>query len=257
MDNHNMENQKHERCEFLRDIKILPSMCDGDSRLSIAAALDEFQNTATLHADTFDIGPDGMNRRYYFWIITKTRIHINRMPEMMDDVVLRTWIQAPERICCERDYSISMNDEVLAYGRSIWAVISRDTGKLVPMKGLYPELDFCVAPPDDKAFLRLGKKFDGAEEIGSYTIRSIDIDLGGHMNNVNYVRAMLGCFTTEEIKRFNISQLELNFISQSYEGETLTFLKKTAEDGGEQNGGLFDIAAADPDGKIVFVARVY
>ncbi len=257
MDNLYMDNQKHERCEFLRDIKILPSMCDGDSRLSIAAALDAFQNTATLHADTFDIGPDGMNRRNYFWIITKTRIHINRMPEMMDDVVLRTWIQAPERISCERDYSISMNDEVLAYGRSIWAVISRDTGKLVPMKGLYPELDFCVAPPDDKAFLRLGKKFEGAEEIGSYTIRSIDIDLGGHMNNVNYVRAMLGCFTTEEIRRFDISQLELNFISQSYEGETLTFLKKTSEDGGAQDGCLFDIAAAGPDGKIVFVARVY
>ena len=114
-------------CSYSRDIKILPSMCDSDSRLSIASALDIFQNTATLHADHFDIGPEGMERRNYFWIITKTRMHINRLPKMMDDVTASTWIQPADRASCERDYSITCGDEVLAYGRSIWAVISHDT----------------------------------------------------------------------------------------------------------------------------------
>lgn len=242
-------------CRMSRAVIILPSMCDGDSTLSIPAALDLFQNNATLHADNFDIGPEGMNRRNYFWIITKTRIHINRMPEMMDEVSANTWIQAPERASCERDFSITVHnkdngeEEILAYGRSIWAVISRDTGRLVHMKGLYPELDFNVAVPDERPFVKLSRKFEEAEEIGKYTIRSVDIDLGGHMNNVNYVRAMLGCFTTQELKEMNISEVELNFISQSYEGETLTFLKKVVD------GGL-EIGAAGPDDKIVFSARI-
>lgn len=237
-------------CKYSRSVKVLPSMCDGNSLLSIPAALDMFQNTATLHADHFDIGPEGMNRRNYFWIITKTRIHMNRMPEMMEDVSANTWIQAPERASCERDYSITdSGGEVLAYGRSIWAVISRDTGRLVQMKDLYPELDFNKLPPDEKPFLKLGKNFEDAEEIGQYTIRSVDIDLGGHMNNVNYVRSMLGCFTSEELKDMNISELELNFISQSYEGDTLRFLRRKTEEG-------IDIGAINPEGKVAFIARI-
>ena len=223
-------------CKWSRDIKILPSMCDEKSRLSIAYLFDVFQNTATLHADNFDIGPDGMNRRNYFWIITKTRAHINRLPSMMEDVVSNTWIQAADRASCERDYSITKGDEMLAYGRSVWAVISRDTGKLVHMSELYPELDFNVAPPDDKPFMKMNRHFEDAETVGEYTVRSVDIDLGGHMNNVNYIRAALGCYTSEQLESFNISEIEVNYISQTYEGETLTFKsKKTAPD--ESNAG--------------------
>lgn len=242
-------------CKMTRDLKILPSMCDADSRLGIAAAMDIFQDTATLHADHFDIGPEGMKRRKYFWVITKTRIHINRMPEMMEDVQASTWIQAAERASCERDYSISKGDELLAYGRSVWAVISRDTGKLVHMNELYPELDFNVAPPDDRPFLRLSRKLENAEEIGRYTVRSVDIDLGGHMNNVNYVRAMLGCFASSEIREMNISEVEVNFISQTYEDETLSFIcrKTEADDEGRIKA---EIAAINKEGRAVFTASI-
>ena len=71
-------------CRYSRDLIILPSMCNADSLLSIPAAFDMFQDTATLHADHFDIGPAGMHRRNYFWIISKTIMHISAMPSMMD-----------------------------------------------------------------------------------------------------------------------------------------------------------------------------
>lgn len=238
-------------CRLTRDIKILPSMCGGDSRLSIAAALDIFQDTATLHADRFDIGPAGMERRNYFWVITRTRIHLGRLPKMMEDVTACTWIQDADRASCERDYSITRGGEVLAYGRSIWAVMSRDSGRLVHMSDLYPDdIDFCIAPPDDRPFLRLSKKFEDAEPLGEYTVRSTDIDLGGHMNNVNYVRAMLGCFSTEELEQMAISEIELNFISQTYEGGRLRFVKRTADDG------RLEIGALDDEGRAVFAASV-
>ena len=245
-------------CKLSREITILPSMCDGDLRLAVAAALDVFQDTATLHADHFDIGPAGMERRNYFWIITKTRIHINRLPKMMERVTSSTWIQAADRASCERDFSIACGDELLAYGRSIWAVISRDTGRLVHMSGLYPDdIEFDMVPPDDRPFLKLGKKFDDAEPLGEYTVRSVDVDLGGHMNNVNYVRAMLGCFSTEEIEKMDIRELEVNFISQTYEGETLRFVKRTpAPDAAADAGASIVIGALSREGKAVFLASI-
>lgn len=236
-------------CRYTRDIIITPSMCDGSSMLSIPAAFDMFQDMATLHANHFEIGPDGMNRRNYFWVISKTAMHIHRLPSMMDAAQERTWIQPADRAKCERDFALYAGDECLFELRSIWAVMSHDTGRIVPLAGLYPELDFDIAPPENIEFSKMSKNFDEAEEIGTYTIRSVDIDLGGHMNNVNYIRAMLGCFSTEELASMNITDIEVQYISQSYEGETLTFMKRTSEDGSIGIGAI-------REGKAAFIARL-
>ena len=224
-------------------------MCDHNSLLSIPSALNIFQDYATLHADYFDIGPDGMERRKCFWIITKIRLHINRMPKMMDELTAVTWIQEADRASCERDFAITDGNEILLYGRSIWAVISRETGKLVHMKDLYPVVDFNEAPPDDRNFIKIDKHFDDAEIIGTYIVKSADIDLGGHLNNVNYVRAMLGCFDSDTLDGMNISEIEPNYISQTYEGETLTFKYRRSEGG-------FELGAINEKGKTVFVAAL-
>ena len=238
-------------CRYSRDLIILPSMCDGNSRLSIPAAFDLFQDTATLHADHFDIGPAGMNRRNYFWIISKTVMHLNRLPVMMDPVEARTWIQPADRAKCERDFAVFSGEEPLLTVRSIWAVMSHDTGRIVPMAGLYPEdIVFDEPGPGDLEFTRAGKNFDGAECIGEYTIRSVDIDLGGHMNNVNYIRAMLGCFDSAGLEAMDIHDIEVQYISQSYEGESLSFMCRDTGDG------VLEIGAVKKDGKAAFIARL-
>lgn len=248
-------------CKLTKDMMVLPSMCDGASRLSIPACLDIFQNLATLHADNFDIGPAGMKRRNYFWVITKIRLHIEELPMMMDRIKANTWIQAADRASCERDFSITTEDgKVLAYGRSIWAVISHDTGKLIHMDELYPKLDFNVAPPDDRPFLKIGRKFNEEDPevstLGTYTVRSVDIDLGGHMNNVNYVRAMLGCFSSEELNGMNISEVELNYISQTYEGDEITFKCRKPDESRSAEDINLEIGAVNDEGKAVFIAAL-
>lgn len=235
---------------FTRGIQIMPSMCDRNSRLTVPYALDIFQNNATLHAEALGIGPGRMNRSGYFWIITRMRIHINRLPKLLDRVDSNTWIQPAERVSCERDFSMTQGEEVLVYGRSMWAVLSRENGKLVHLDELYPDADFSIAPPDDRPFVRLGRSFDNSAELGSYRIRSIDIDTGGHMNNVNYIRAMLGCFGAEELEELRISELEVNFMHQSYEGETLRFVRRSTDRG-------MEIGALKEDGSTAFTALLH
>lgn len=243
-------------CKYTRAVRILPSMCDRMERLRIVDALDLFEDTATLHAENFEIGPSGMDKRNYFWVITKIRIHVNRLPDMMDSVELNTWIQKSERVRCERDFSFVIGDEQLIYGRSIWAIISRDTKKLVHMDEVYPKLDFNILPPDDRPFAKIDKNFDDAEGIGEYKVRSSDIDLGGHLNNVNYVRAMLGCFTCDELEELNISELELSFISQTYEGETLRFKCRRVGEKGADGRVALEIGAVNEEGKLVFMSLI-
>lgn len=233
------------------DTLIVSSMCDERSYMSIPAIMDAFQDVAGIHAASAGAGVFDLEKLGLFWIVSKMRLVINRRPFAGEKLKLSTWIVPGEKIVCERDCSISEGDETLAYCRCIWAALRRDNGRPEPMDNFYPYPDEILDTADDRPYTRISKKFEGAEEIGSYTIRSVDIDRGGHMNNVNYVRAMLGCFTCEEIQEMDIKEIDMHFLLQCYEGETISFVKRAIDDK------KMEIGAFNEDKKLVFAACLY
>ena len=80
-------------------------------------------------------------------------------------------------------------------------------------------------------FMRMDEGFEGAEDMGGYTVRSTDIDLGGHMNNAAYVRAIAGAFSTDEWKKMDPRELEIAYRSPCFEGETLRLQRRGTADG--------------------------
>ncbi len=238
------------KCSRTEAVRTRPSMCDENSLMSIPAILDMFQDAAGIHAESVGIGALALEERGLFWIVSKLRLRICRRPQVQEMLESTTWIQPAERVSCERDWAISKDGEQLAYARSIWAAIRRDNFRPGHMEDFYPDSDFTIAPPDDVPFTRMGRNFDNAEPLGEYRIRSIDIDRGGHMNNVNYVRAMLGCFTCAELAEMDIRELDMQFLLQCYEGETIRFVRRPSEDG------LMEVGALNEEGKVCFVAAV-
>jgi len=63
-------------------------------------------------------------------------------------------------------------------------------------------------------------------------VRASDIDLGGHMNNAAYPRALFGAFSIAELEAMQFRSIDLIFRAPCYEGDRLTFYKK------EGNGGI-------------------
>lgn len=233
------------------DSMVMSSMCDENSYMSIPALLDAFQDIAGIHASGADTGVLQLEDIGLFWVVSKMRMVINRRPFVGEETQLSTWILPPDRISCERDCSLDKDGERLAYCRCIWAALRRDNGRPEPMANFYPYPDEELDPPDDRPFRRMSRDFEGAEEIGRYTIRSVDIDRGGHMNNVNYVRAMLGCFTCDEIAGMDIRELDMQFQLQCYEGDTITFVKRPSDTA------KMEIGAINSEGKAAFMAAVY
>ena len=237
-------------CSCSEKTRIRPSMCDRNSLISIPAILDMFQDMAGMHADSIGIGALELEDRGLFWIVSKIRLKINRRPQVEEILDSVTWIQPAERVSCERDWAILKDGEQLAYVRSIWAALKRGSFRPGHMTDFYPDPDRAIAPPDDIPFTRMGKNFDGAEELGEYRIRSVDIDRGGHMNNVNYVRAMLGCFTCGQLEEMDIKELDMQFLLQCYEGDTIRFVGRPSENG------IMEVGALNEEGSVCFMAAL-
>ena len=207
-----------------------PSVCDASGHLSYPGAFGLFQDMAAAHAEPLGVGFEAMAAKGLFWLTVRSKIKIIRRPRMMEEVTVSTWPEEPQETRCNRDYSITKNGETLVLGKTLWAVLNIKTNRLHKVDVLYPEgfkaVDDLAIP---EPFTQFDKDFQG-EEFAAYTVRSTDIDFGGHMNNIAYIRAIESLFPAKEWQEKKISEMEIHYKTPCFEGDVLTFQKKAAGD---------------------------
>lgn len=214
------------------DITVGPGAADSSGLLGYAEAFGFFQDAAAQHAEIIGVGFHDMMSRSTFWLTVKTKVKFLKRPHIMQRVTVSTWPEAPGRMRGNRSYLLSEGDEPLIAGKTEWAVINTATGALVPLAGVYPaELTFPHPTACPEPFNRVGESFEGVTPYASYRVRSTDIDVGGHMNNTAYVRAVMGSLTTREIQALDVASIDVIFRSQCFEGDELEF-RRVTEDGG-------------------------
>ena len=217
---------------FEKPITIEPSYCDADGKLAIWQAFNLFMDVATEHAALFGSGWKDLSGRGLFWLTVKTKVVIEDRPKMDDPVVIVTWAGAPNRLRTDRSYELRQGDRTLIRALTEWAVLDTRTGKLIMIDEVFPEgLEFNRASAVPEGFTRVKDHFEGIEPYAEYAIRSTDIDIGGHMNNVAYVRALLGTFSNTELREWQPKSFDVIFRSQSFEGDVLQFYQQPAGDG--------------------------
>ena len=82
-----------------------------------------------------------------------------------------------------------------------------------------------------------------------HTVRSTDIDMGRHMNNVAYVRLLLDCFPASVLADGKIGSMEVHYAAPCLEGEELSVLCR-------REGSICRMAVRKPDGKTAVLAAV-
>jgi len=234
---------------YERPLTILPSMCDATAKLGVPNAFALFMDLATEHAETLGIGMNGLMKQGLFWLTVRTRIRFIDRPALTETVTLRTWPEKPERSRCNRDYAILRGDRIIVAGKTEWMIMNLKTNRLHPVDGVFPaDLEILEDKVLPEPFARMTDDFDGADSLGSYTVRSTDIDLGGHMNNAAYVRAIAGAFSSKEWQAMDIREMEVAFRSPCFEGETLE-IQRRANDAGTD-------VRLSRDGKTIVLARI-
>lgn len=233
---------------YAQDYIVPPSVCDSSGQLGIPDAFALFMDLATAHAAQLGFDTPTLMKRGLFWLAVRTRVRFLRRPAMTERVTLSTWPCRPGRLRADRDYRIERDGELLISGRTEWTILELDTGRLHPTVGLFPpDFAFCSDSVWDEPFSRV--KDEPLDEFARYTVRSTDVDLGGHMNNVAYLRALAGFFSCKDWQRMDVRELEIAYRSPCYEGDTLIWQRR-------DNGDTIQLRAALSDGKTIAQARI-
>ncbi len=238
--------------EFMnKELLILTSHCDNTSHLSIPTIFSLFQDLASEHGTRMKVGFEQLSEKGLFWLTARTKIHIENRPSMMDLVTLKTWPEKPGRVRCNRYYQIFLGDQLLITGKTEWAVIHLESGRLQKLTEVYPEdMEHCPDIALEEPYTKIPEDFTDCQILGTYKVRSTDIDMGQHMNNAAYPRVIFGSFSCQQIADMNIHDAEIAFRSPCFEGEELTLYQRPAENG------ALDIGLFHSDGRIAAACRL-
>ena len=172
---------------FEKRLTVTPDYCDASGALSPLAAFTIFQGIAAQHAEVLGVGSSAMAKKGEFWLTVHTRVDLFERAYLMDELTVRTWAEA----CSERDvrtyrsYTLSRGEAVIARGKTEWAILGPEQ-KIIRFgdSGFPKDYPFPAETAIPEKLQRFHEKFEDADLFSHYAVRSTDIDLGHHMNNV-------------------------------------------------------------------------
>ena len=220
--------------EYIIDTTILSGQCDSLMRFRTEAAFMTFQDMASRHAITMGVDDFSLlEKDNAMWVVSKTKVKVNKLPLWNDDVTVRTWPMGAEGVRCNRCYQIIRDGEVLINAMSEWVIIDATTRTLRKVETTsYPnDVEWIKEKSIEERFRRFKDDFAEEDLVYKRLVRSGDIDVTHHTNNVTYITMLLDTFSVKELENMTLKEMEVSYLNESFEGETLSIYRKVREDG--------------------------
>jgi len=176
-----------------------------------------FQELAWEHATQLGFVLLDSRESQQSWVLLRLHLQMQRYPQWGETVTVTTWPSGIHRLYAYRDFEIhDANHVLLGAATSAWIVI--DLKKRRPLR-VPANLEHCIpknrartiqddfsadlsptAPPMDQRL---------------FHVRMSDIDVNGHVNNVNYIEWAIESAPPEWHTTRRIAEIEIHFKAES------------------------------------------
>lgn len=207
---------------FTREYGVRSYEPQPDGFIPITSICDHLQDIASRHADSLGFGLADLEKSGHLWLLARLHVMMDRLPRFGDTVSVTTWPSGNERLTASRDFLISDPSGVIGRATTSWVTMNKathrpDSPDTVLNKRFIPERERASVFPS-RAISRLKV---GDHEIG-ITARRADMDINGHVNNVNYARFCLEAVPEAWDKAHRCMGIDIQFRTESFPGEQYT-----------------------------------
>lgn len=194
---------------------------DFKGELKLTSIFNYMQEAAWQHAEILNFGYNALSKKNMFWVLSKIKIEINKIPKWNDKITLITFPRGTDSIYAVRDYQfVNCDGEELIKGTSYWLIL--DAINIRPQKissvleTVYDAKEFAI---DEKLgrVKTAGNKIKSINKICSYN----DIDVNQHVNNAIYIGWIIDVFDFDFIKNNHLFSVEINYLYESKIGDEI------------------------------------
>lgn len=197
-----------------------------------AFLFEVLQEAAGRHASLKRLSIPDLNREGRTWVVSRTRLEVDRYTVWPEEVHVETWAQEPVKLFFARGTKGRLADgSSLFTAISWWAIIDTTTGRPVRPQEINERIG--TPPVDDdhpridssykKRLFYADQELTGLEDF-TPSIRYEDTDSNRHVNNVAYINWLMEALPDDFRNDYKISKIDVSWLNQTYRHDTVRML---------------------------------
>lgn len=194
----------------IRDITI-------DNKATNKAILQYMEDTACRHSDQVGYGFLGIPNTQRVWLLLDWRLQVIERPMYGEEINIKTWSKGMEKCYAYRDFEMyNKQGKLIAIASSKWVLMDAQNLKIIKVEDTIREAykEELERKVFEKEELSKIKEPEECENEVKYKTRKTDIDVNGHVHNLNYLDIAY------EILPYNIQRC------QQFENVRITYKKE-------------------------------
>jgi len=224
---------------------------DWTGLLKLQSLFQYFQEIAGINATRLGVGFEELRKRRLFWVLSRIKVEIQRLPEWNEVVELSTWPKSVDRLFAIRDFRMKdLSGAILLNATSAWLLVDMDKGR--PQRFELLPVDIRTYHGEDAIAAPFEKIQPVATMVRSHSrgVMPGDLDVNHHVNNATYIGWITDCFSPEFLGQKAVRALEVNYVSEAVFGDTVSV------NWGDRGGGVYDIEVLSMNGNAKLVHAV-
>ncbi|MCJ7837271.1 thioesterase [Cuneatibacter sp. NSJ-177] len=191
----------YSRTERIRFSEVGP-----DGKLTLPALVNYFQDCSTFHSEDLGVGLSYLQERNCAWLMSFWQVTVEEYPELGEEVRIETRPYAFEHFMGKRNFELfSASGRSLARADSLWFYYNAGTerperppAEMIEIYGMDERITM------DYAGSRKIPLPDQMEAREPFSVRRIQLDTNGHVNNGQYVRMAEEYFPEGKVTEFRM-----------------------------------------------------
>lgn len=215
---------------MIKKQRILSSMVNTKSQLSVVGAFQMLQDALTELTGRLGIDGPTMKKKYNaFWVFIKTRVKFFKDLDWNEEIKTTAIISSISLAKMCIDFKITdASGEVAVYSRTEMCALDGETQKIRKLSTVGVSED--MLSKTKKCEINFAKlSMENLPVADRVQVKYTNIDFCHHTNNLEYVRLIMNTYTVAEMEKRRFSEMQIDYISQSFENELLDICKSSLD----------------------------
>lgn len=209
---------------------------DAKGKTPLVSLFKFMQETAYNHANHLEFGYDHLKSKGQFWVLSRLLVRIHRYPSWGETIHVSTWPSGVDGLFGIRDFSFSdEQNNKIGIATSSWLILDMEKHRPVRPDDLKSIIHLCPAERSMEEKPSKLQKLGNPEQAAFFSIKYSDLDLYRHVNNAKYIQFITDNYPYEFHENHEITELEVNFVSESKIGDILGVQTEKPGNSGENS----------------------
>lgn len=195
--------------------------CDIRGEWKPSAILEAMQESAGEHCARLGIPRRVMDELGVAWVLSRTRVVMDRLPRLNETVSVSTWPTPPRHLFYPRVNAFCDSEgNAIGAATSLWLLMDLNTRRVVNheevLRHLPENADMPAGIP-----IGMARPLEGAAEVRELAAPYADFDLNGHVNNTRYLDWTLNALGHAALAEKRVVEFSVSYDREIRPNETV------------------------------------